>query len=509
MEVSNESNPPPTSADASGAVHAHTLAEKTRELLYIIQNLPREASTLQTAIGELESEIVSETELQALVSADLSCFQRQIEGFQENYLAYVATMSRLSALFRSRLRQLVAVNDDAMNQSDSLHVMVNATVRPELWQCMLGLSSEMARVRSLLDQRRALSSRPLAVYLSDVVATTDATAAQRAHLAGNAFGGSPCSGTSERDVSALSTVEHSDVVFGLSAVQCTMTRCFHDMAEFWIHLMNCKDESKLMIVLDKSVKQLLTHVHTLLLHSPMTIQAFPTTTDATSYSGSEHHAFIEQHVNRHVDLWKYNGPRISAYIVEQIQTALVAFIPPNMQALRLKAIAPGQTAFDVHVAAKLAYDLSASGVRMLSSYNEQAYTHSVALVFIELLFAYASILEDVVVLHASVAQCATVGPNARACMLKIDQRFTAIHRKFTQMWTSQFRLGISICSGSQTGTPSKSMEDLCSAYTQALDKLEALTDVQTLDEALPQSVEYPFTSLLTRMAACLPYIRLG
>ena len=36
-------------------------------LLYIIQNLPREASTLQTAIGELESEIVSETELQALV----------------------------------------------------------------------------------------------------------------------------------------------------------------------------------------------------------------------------------------------------------------------------------------------------------------------------------------------------------------------------------------------------------------------------------------------------------
>jgi hypothetical protein len=89
MEVSNESNPPPTSADASGVAHAHTLADKMRELLYIIQNLPREASTLQTAIGELESEIVSETELQALVSADLSCFQRQIEGFQEMMDKYI------------------------------------------------------------------------------------------------------------------------------------------------------------------------------------------------------------------------------------------------------------------------------------------------------------------------------------------------------------------------------------------------------------------------------------
>lgn len=494
--------------DASGIAYVHSLADKTREVLHIIKKLPTDARTFQSTIGELENELVSEFELKDLVSADLSCFQRQIEGFQDNYLTRIGMMSQLSARFRTRLLQLVAMNDDTMNHSESLHLMVNTTVKPEMWQCMLDLSAEMTRVRSLLDQRRSMYSHPLSVYLGDVTAATDAVAnsesTDRAHQANTCIYGSPYDTRGRTPLPEA--LEYSEVAFGLNAIQCTMIQCFHELAEFWIHLMNCKDDSRLMIVLDRSVKQLLTNVQTLLLPTPMAIQAFQVSTSTSTFSASDHYAFIEQNVSRHVDLWKYHGAHISAYIIEQIKAVLVSFIPPSMHALRLKAIASNQSAFEVHVVAKIAHDLNASGIRMLSTYNEQAYTHTVALLFIEVLFTYTSILEDLIVLRTSVAQCNVIGLHARACMLKIDQRFSTIHRKFTQMWASQFNLGISICNR-HNSPPSKSIDELCSTYTQILGKLDALSDVQHLADALPQSVEYPFTSLFTRMATCLQLIR--
>ena len=478
--------------DASGIVYISTVADKTREILHILSALPTHASSFQSTIGELESALLSERELRSLVSGDLSCFRNQISGFQTFHLAKIGILLQLSARYRARLQTLATMNDEAMNASDGLLEMINSHVSPELWRCLLGLNEEASRVHRLLDQRRAMHARPLSAYLEDVIAVDDPPTTDRG--SGGGVG-----------ASAPNIMNQSEVAFDLATMQCTMLDCFHEMATFWTHLMSRKDDSMLMVVLHKTVQQLLVGAQASLLHT-RPIPAFQVVTSGM-YDASEHRAFIYRYIHSQVDLWKYHGAAISEYVMANIQDSLVSYIPPSMHALRIKAIAPRPTPFDAHIAATVVYDLHNNGATMLSSYNEQAHLHSVALVFVELLGTYASILRDVMVVSASVAQCTAIGPHVRGYVTNIAARFDAIHGKLVRMWQDQFRLGISVCNNAPHRTPST--EALCTRYTQMREKLDALSDVRHLDEAIPTSVEFPYMSTLSRIASCLHRIKSG
>jgi hypothetical protein len=471
-------------SDASDlGVYNPTLADKTREIVHLLQHLPQRANAFQTAVHELETALLSETELQALVSTDLSCLRNQIDGFQTFHLAKIGLLSQLSARYRSRLRALMEANDDAMNQSGDLQQMIDAVVKPGSWQCLLGLNSEMARVRTLLDERSAMYSRPLSVYLAEVAETR----------------------TISIPTPTTNPTEPSEIVFALGALQSTMMGCVHELATFWTHLMSLPDDSSLMIVLHRAVQQILTDVQSQWTSSSPPIPAFPTATYRV-FDASVHCDFIEEYIDSPVDLWKYHGKTIAHYMIAQIRDALVSYIPPSMHALRIKAIASHQTAFDAHVVARVAYDLQKSGVRMLSSYNEQAHLHSVALVLIELLDAYASILVEIQVTSAAIVPCATVGLQAKTCIACIVERVEAVQANLVQMWRSQCRLGIAaLCDPISNRTTA--VDSLCATYTETSNKLDALSDVQDLEQVLPTNLAFPYTSMLARVATCATRVR--
>lgn len=298
-------------------------------------------------------------------------------------------------------------------------------------------------------------------------------------------------------------------------MKCTMVKCFQVLAEFWTYLLTCKDDSLLMVLLDKSVQQLFTNIQ---VSSHETLYTFHAANIVT-YRKSAHRAFIDAYINSPVDIWRDHGSHIRAYILSHIQDALITYIPPSMHALRLKAITPNSTIFDAHVASTVAYDLHNSGVHMLSTYKNDAHLHSVALVFIELLYSYTSIHDDMILLSTSITQSKDTGQpdNVHACMTKIYQRFTTMHSKFLQMWTSQFRLGIAVCNqqsanvnqtcisnqGISNQGSSKHVAALREKYTSMLEKVDVLSDVQFLDEAIPTSIDYPYMSSFTQIATCL------
>lgn len=149
-------------ADQS-VVADQTLSSMFRQIRHTLGTVPKEVTSFQTIVNQLETELLQEEDLRKLVERDFDCFKKQADGFLTFYVPKVETLRQICFVYRSRLLHMMQLNDQVIKDNAAVRAWL-LQVDIDKWNVFHRVDGEMKLAQEVLHQRKLNMAKPFYMY---------------------------------------------------------------------------------------------------------------------------------------------------------------------------------------------------------------------------------------------------------------------------------------------------------------------------------------------------------